>query len=84
MSRFAPRPSVTSTAKKRFDVRHDDDYYTLRRSIVRQFIYGVVLGVAAMYLYARFDPPKILAYLNAATEAAMKSTSGYGGTHKKR
>jgi len=54
-----------------------------RERIVRQFLYGVILGAAAMYLYARFDPPAILTYLNAATESAAKSTSGYGGTHKK-
>ena len=51
---------------------------------MRQFIYGLVLGVAVMYLYARFDPPRILAQLNAATEAAMKSTSGYGGAYRKK
>lgn len=82
--KISAAPHAASGAKKRFDDRRHDDYYTLRRSIVRQFIYGVVLGVAAMYLYARFDPPKILAYLNAATESAAKSTSGYGGTYKKK
>jgi len=46
---------------------------------VRQFIYGLILGVAAMYAYARFDPPKILAYLNAATESAVQATRGYSG-----
>jgi len=51
---------------------------------VRQFIYGVILGAAAMYAYARLDPPAILAYLNNATASAVKSTSGYGGTHKKQ
>ncbi|MFQ5665363.1 MAG: hypothetical protein ACE5I7_02915 [Candidatus Binatia bacterium] len=51
---------------------------------MRQFIYGLVLGVAAMYLYERVDPPAILAYLNAATESAVKSTSGYGGRDRAR
>jgi hypothetical protein len=51
---------------------------------VRQFIYGLILGAASMYLYERLDPPAILAYLNAATESAVQSTSGYGGGHKKR
>ena len=50
---------------------------------MRQYIYGFIIGLAAMYAYARLDPPAILAYLNAATESAAKSTSGYGGTHKK-
>ena len=51
---------------------------------MRQFIYGLIFGAAAMYLYARFDPPKILAYLNAATESAVKSTHGYtDGRHAK-
>lgn len=50
---------------------------------MRQFIYGLILGLAAMYAYARVDPPKILAYLNNATEYAVKSTSGYGGKDKK-
>jgi len=51
--------------------------------VVRQVIYGLIIGMAAMYAYARLDPPAILAYLNAATESAVKSTSGYGGTHKR-
>jgi hypothetical protein len=51
---------------------------------VRQFIYGLILGAASMYLYERLDPPAILAYLNSATESAIESTSGYGGTHKRR
>ena len=50
---------------------------------MRQFIYGVIIGAATMYAYERLDPPAILAYLNSATESAVKSTSGYGGTHKK-
>jgi hypothetical protein len=51
---------------------------------VRQFFYGLVLGAASMFLYERLDPPALLAYLNSATESAVKSTSGYGGAHKKR
>lgn len=51
---------------------------------MRQFIYGVVFGAAFWYAYERLDPPKILAYLNSATESAVKSTSGYGGTHNKK
>jgi hypothetical protein len=51
---------------------------------VRQFIYGLILGLTAMYAYARLDPPKILAYLNSATESAVRSTSGYGGRGAKR
>ena len=50
---------------------------------MRQFIYGVIIGAAFWYAYERLDPPAILAYLNSATESAVKSTSGYGGTHKK-
>ena len=50
---------------------------------MRQFIYGMIIGAAAMFLYARFDPPRVLAYLNSATEYAVKSTSGYGGSQKK-
>ena len=46
---------------------------------VRQFIYGVIIGAGFMYAYARLDPPKIFAYLNSATQSAVKSTSGYGG-----
>lgn len=51
---------------------------------MRQLIYGLILGAASMYLYERLDPPAILAYLNAATESAMESTSGYGGTHHRK
>jgi hypothetical protein len=46
---------------------------------VRQFIYGVILGLGAMYCYASVDPPKVLAYLNALTASAVQSTHGYGG-----
>jgi hypothetical protein len=58
--------------------------FQIRTGIVRQFVYGLILGIAAMYAYARLDPPKILAYLNAATESAVKSTSGYGGRESRR
>lgn len=51
---------------------------------MRQWLYGLVLGAASMYLYERLDPPKILGYLNAATESAVESTSGYGGTHHRK
>ena len=51
---------------------------------MRQFIYGLILGAAAMFAYERLDPPRILAYLNAATETAVESTSGYGGTHHRK
>ena len=46
---------------------------------MRQFIYGMIIGAGFMYAYERLDPPAILAYLNAATASAVKSTSGYGG-----
>jgi hypothetical protein len=49
---------------------------------VREFIYGVIIGAFAMFCYVRVDPPKVLAYLNAATESAVKSTGGYGGKAK--
>jgi hypothetical protein len=49
---------------------------------MRQLIYGLIVGAAAMYCYARVDPPKVLAYLNAATQSAVESTHGYGGTKK--
>jgi hypothetical protein len=52
---------------------------------MRQFFYGLILGAAAMYCYARVDPPKVLDYLNAATESAVKSTHGYtDGAPKKK
>lgn len=51
---------------------------------MRQFIYGLILGAATLFAYERLDPPAILAYLNAATESAVKSTSGYGGRDKAR
>lgn len=50
---------------------------------MRQFIYGVLCGLAFWYAYERLDPPAIFAYLNSATADAVKSTSGYGGGHKK-
>ena len=50
---------------------------------MREFIYGLILGVAAMYLYEYFDAPGALSYLNAATQSAVESTSGYGGTAKR-
>ena len=55
-----------------------------RSRTVRQFFYGLVLGAASMYLYERLDAPAILAYLNSATESAVESTSGYGGTHHRK
>lgn len=45
---------------------------------MRQFIYGLIFGAAAMYCYARVDPPKVFAYLNQATKSAVQATSGYG------
>jgi len=49
---------------------------------VREFFYGLILGAAAMYCYQYFDAPGIVDYLNGATAAAVKSTSGYGGKDK--
>jgi len=49
---------------------------------MRQLIYGLILGAAAMYCYARLDPPKVLAYLNSATKSAVDSTHAYGGRTK--
>ncbi len=37
-----------------------------------------------MYFYVYFDAPGVLDYLNGATKAAVESTSGYGGTGKKK
>jgi hypothetical protein len=50
--------------------------------IMRQFLYGVILGAAALFCYERLDPPKVLAYLNSATKSAVESTHGYGGTKR--
>lgn len=44
---------------------------------MREFLYGVILGVAAMYLFQYFDAPGVLAYLNSATQSAVQSTHGY-------
>lgn len=67
----------------RFDRRRSDGYDSAhRRKCMRQFVYGVILGAAALYCYVRLDPPKILDYLNAATRSAVESTHGYGGTRK--
>ena len=51
---------------------------------MRHFVYGVIMGAAFWYAYERLDPPSILHYLNAATESAVKSTGGYGGSNHKR
>lgn len=50
---------------------------------MREFFYGLILGVASMYCFEYFDAPGILAYLNSATESAVNSTSGYGGSAKR-
>lgn len=44
---------------------------------MREFFYGLILGVAAMYLFEYLDAPGVLAYLNSATESAVQSTHGY-------
>jgi hypothetical protein len=44
---------------------------------MREFIYGLILGSAAIYLFNRFDAPGILAYLNNSTASAVNSTHGY-------
>lgn len=44
---------------------------------MREFIYGVILGSASIYLFNYFDAPGILDYLNSATASAVHSTSGY-------
>jgi len=65
-----------------FDEPRSADYHSDGIGHMRQFIYGVILGVAAMYCYARLDPLKVFAYLNSATQSAVESTHGYGGTKK--
>lgn len=44
---------------------------------MREFIYGVILGSASIYLFNYFDAPGILDYLNSSTASAVNSTSGY-------
>jgi hypothetical protein len=44
---------------------------------VREFFYGLVIGAGAMFAYEYFDAPGLLAYLNSATDYAVKSTAGY-------
>lgn len=51
---------------------------------MREFIYGVIVGATAMYLVEYFDAAGTISYLNSATESAVESTSGYGGTSKKK
>lgn len=46
---------------------------------MRQFIWGVICGLAFWYVYERVDPPALLAYLNEKTAEAARSTSGYAG-----
>lgn len=49
---------------------------------MREFFYGLIIGAAVVYGYTYFDAPGMVAYLNGATESAVKSTSGYGGKEK--
>ena len=75
--RFAPERCLL---KGNFDLRrwaHYDSVFL--GAAVRQFFYGIILGAAAMYCYERFDPPRVLAYLNSATQSAVQSTHGYAG-----
>jgi len=51
---------------------------------MREFFYGVILGAASLYLFEYFDAPGVLNYLNSATQSAVQSTSGYGGSHSKK
>ncbi len=51
---------------------------------MREFVYGVILGATAMWMFEYFDAPGVLSYLNSATESAVESTSGYGGTQKRK
>jgi hypothetical protein len=69
-----------------FDLAPATDYHpeSRKRGIVRQFVYGIVLGAAAMYCYARVDPPKVFDYLNSATQSAVQSTHGYTDGHHKQ
>ncbi|MCX8073076.1 MAG: hypothetical protein N3C12_11580 [Candidatus Binatia bacterium] len=46
---------------------------------MRQFIWGVICGLAFWYAYERIDPPAVFDYLTRATESAAKATSGYAG-----
>jgi hypothetical protein len=50
---------------------------------MREFLYGLILGAAAMYSFEYFDAPGLLTYLNSATESAVQSTHGYGGKANK-
>jgi len=81
LSRLGRRPPPCQFT---FDLIACPDYHQDERLGMRQLIYGLILGAASMYMYERLDPPAILAYLNAATESAVQSTSGYGGTHRKQ
>jgi len=51
---------------------------------VREFIYGLILGLAVVYGWERLDVPGIWNYLSGQTEYARQSTGGYGGKYKTR
>lgn len=44
---------------------------------MREFIYGLVIGLSVMWGYQRFDIPGIIDRLDSATEDAAKSTGNY-------
>lgn len=52
---------------------------------MREFVYGLILGSACIYMFNYFDAPGMLDYLNGATASAVKSTHGYsaGSANKK-
>ena len=84
---FHERDAERGTLKMCFDATAVNDYHrgAVWERVVRQFIYGVICGLGFWYMYERLDPPAVLTYLNSSTEAAVKSTSGYGGgTHNKK
>lgn len=51
---------------------------------MREFIYGIIVGATAMYMFEYFDAIGTVSYLNSATKSAVESTSGYGGTNAKK
>ncbi len=51
---------------------------------MREFIYGLIIGLSGTFGYHYFNIPGMVEYLNSGTESAASSVGGYGGQNSKQ
>lgn len=50
---------------------------------MREYIYGLIIGLVSLYCWEYFDIPGVWAYLTDATEQNARITGNFGSTGRR-